>query len=49
MSFDLGTTGSSMYPNGIRFVKKFDEGGPKQNKYPTYSELMSNPKLYGLV
>jgi hypothetical protein len=27
MSFDLGTTGSSMYPNGIRFVKKFEDGG----------------------
>lgn len=27
MSFDLGTTGSRMYPNGIRIVKKFGEGG----------------------
>lgn len=27
MSFDLGTTGSRMYPNGIKFVKKFDDGG----------------------
>lgn len=27
MSFDLGTTGSSMYPNGVRFVKKFEDGG----------------------
>lgn len=31
MSFDLGTTGSSMYPNGIRFVKKFDKGGRKSS------------------
>lgn len=30
MSFDLGTTGSSMYPNGVRFVKKFGEGGNKK-------------------
>lgn len=46
MSFDLGTTGSSMYPNGIRFVKKFDDGGPKK-RYISYYELANNPDKYG--
>lgn len=46
MSFDLGTTGSSMYPNGVRFVKKFDDGGPKK-RYISYYELANNPDKYG--
>lgn len=30
-------------------INRFDIGGPIQSKYPTYSELISNPKLYGLA
>lgn len=51
MSLDLGTTGSRMYPNGIRFVKKFGEGGNYtagniNNKF--YDGGYVDPTMYGM-